>query len=194
MYSQPPYFEFELSWGDAHQIFLAESTGINCASVVLNCANITFNCADPQLEIRGVVSEAQPSIIQISEWKWPQLIRFQLCSTLQWVFSNVRAFFPRFGHFLPIFTHKVDATSSSPQTTPIANFRFKIVSINWVSIALNCTTNIFDRARLLSKICASSSTTKIRLPSSPSNCEFQSRNGLNQLGFNCYSSLIWSVK
>jgi len=55
----------------------------------------------------------------------------------------------------------VNDQSSSLQSLPppIVNSGLKTVSINWVSIVLNCATILLDRTRLLSQIWASSYNT-----------------------------------
>jgi len=57
---------------------------------------------------------------------------------------------------------------------PTVNFRVKMVSINWISIVLNCAAAIFHCTRLLSEILVFSSSiirlgsmTEVRLPSPP---------------------------
>jgi len=106
----PPFLNIVKGLENAsqHGDFGAESTGIDCADII-------FNRAGRHLDIRVDVfrSLACPNS-EFRVWKLSQSIGLQLCSIVQQTLSIVRAFFPRFEHFLQICTHEINGLNSSP--------------------------------------------------------------------------------
>ena len=111
-----------------------------------------FNCSDPHLEIRGggFRSSDPPPYCKFQGKNGFYQLGFnctQLCSNLFRLYSP-----PSF--IIYVWSQRSNFVSLPPPShnPTIVNSGLQTVSINWISIVLNCAAIIFDRTRFLSQI------------------------------------------